>query len=66
MSSGAVTGIVAAAVFSCTTSNPTPLGAVPEDSKAKAHHLKHGAGFKNPWDSWKEMSALQIMWAMTK
>lgn len=60
------TGAGVAALYACTMSSPTALGAVPEDSKEKAHHLKHGVGFKNPWDSWREFSgpgiAAKMIW----
>lgn len=55
---------VAAALYACTMTPPMPLGAVPEESKDKAHHLKGGKGFTNPWESWKEMSGFQIGGAM--
>ena len=57
-------GMTAAALYACTMTTPTALGAVPEDSEAKAHHLKDGKGFTNPWESWKEMSGPQIARAM--
>jgi N-acyl-phosphatidylethanolamine-hydrolysing phospholipase D len=44
--------------------NPAALGAVPEDSTAKAHHLKDGKGFTNPWESWKEMTGPQVWRAL--
>lgn len=34
--------------------------AVPEETKELRHHLKHGKGFTNPWDSYREMTAFQI------
>ncbi|KAH8592424.1 beta-lactamase superfamily domain-containing protein [Bisporella sp. PMI_857] len=59
-------GMTSAILYACTTTSPTSLGAVPEDSKAKAHHLKNGNGFTNPWDSWIEMSGPAIAMAMMK
>ncbi|KAI9738978.1 MAG: hypothetical protein M1818_005292 [Claussenomyces sp. TS43310] len=50
------TGAVSAILYACTFSPPSSLGSVPEDSKAKAHHLKDGKGFINPWESWREWS----------
>ena len=57
-------GMTAAALYACTMTSPTALGAVPEDAEAKSHHLKDGVGFKNPWNSWKDFSAPGIMKAM--
>lgn len=45
-------------------SNPAQILSQPEEAAAKAHHLKNGKGFTNPWDSYKELSALQIFWAI--
>lgn len=56
--------MTAAAAYACSVTSPTALGAVPEDSVAKAHHLKDGKGFRNPWDSWKDMTGPQIFKAM--
>ncbi|TAQ89013.1 hypothetical protein B7494_g2674 [Chlorociboria aeruginascens] len=57
-------GMTAAALYACTLSVPTALGAVPEDAEEKAHHLKNGKGFTNPWESWKDMSVPQIIRTM--
>jgi len=57
-------GMTAAALYACTISSPATLGAVPEDTDAKAHHLKNGKGFINPWESWHDMSGPQIGRAM--
>ncbi len=48
-------------LYACTMSSPTALGAVPEDAEAKAHHLKDGKGFTNPWESWREFSGPGIL-----
>jgi N-acyl-phosphatidylethanolamine-hydrolysing phospholipase D len=58
------TGTVTAALYTCVFSSPASLGAIPEGLDAKSHHLKNGTGFTNPWESWKNMSAPQIMKAM--
>ncbi|EKD16024.1 NAPE-hydrolyzing phospholipase D [Drepanopeziza brunnea f. sp. 'multigermtubi' MB_m1] len=50
----------AAAIYACTVSAPSTLGAVPEDAAEHKHHVKDGKGFTNPWDSWREMSGPQI------
>ena len=57
-------GMTAAAVYACTMTGPTALGAVPEDSEARTHHLKNGKGFTNPWPSWKETSVPEFAKAM--
>jgi N-acyl-phosphatidylethanolamine-hydrolysing phospholipase D len=57
-------GMTAAALYACTMTPPTALGAVPEDAEAKAHHLKGGKGFVNPWDSWRDFTPAGIMKAL--
>ncbi|KAF2828860.1 Metallo-hydrolase/oxidoreductase [Ophiobolus disseminans] len=42
-------------------SNPAQIAAQPEDAKDKAHHLKNGKGFTNPWDSFIDTTPLQFM-----
>jgi N-acyl-phosphatidylethanolamine-hydrolysing phospholipase D len=59
MSSG-----MTAAVLYATVTNPTALGVVPEETTDKAHHLKDGKGFRNPWPSHREESGLKIAGAM--
>jgi len=53
-------GVSAALLYSCTFSPPSLLGAVPEDSKGKEHHLKTGKGFVNPWDSYRDITFNQF------
>lgn len=57
-------GMAAAALYACTMSGPATLGAAPEDVEGKKHHLKDGKGFTNPWESWKEMGAFEILGTM--
>ncbi|KAF9696916.1 hypothetical protein EKO04_005087 [Ascochyta lentis] len=45
-------------------SNPSQIAAQPEDAAAKAHHLKNGKGFTNPWDSYTELNPFQMMWGI--
>lgn len=59
---GSVTAATAYALASIST--PSSLGAVPDDVSDKKHHAKHGVGFVNPWDSYKEMSGPEIAKAM--
>lgn len=54
----------AAALYAVTVSSSSITGAVPEEAQDKKHHLKDGKGFTNPWESWRNMSAPQIMKAM--
>jgi N-acyl-phosphatidylethanolamine-hydrolysing phospholipase D len=49
-------GMGMAAAYACAVTNPTALGAVPEEAQEKKHHLKSGKGFVNPWDSWRDFS----------
>lgn len=42
-------------------SSPENISAAPSDIKDKAHHNKNGKGFINPWPSYKEWSAPQIV-----
>ncbi len=39
-------------------------GLVPEDAKELRHHVKNGKGFINPWESYRERSAWEIIKAM--
>ncbi|CAG8973495.1 hypothetical protein HYALB_00002820 [Hymenoscyphus albidus] len=57
-------GMAAAMAYACTMTPPSALGAVPEESKEKAHHLKDGKGFRNPWPSWVDQSPIKITSAM--
>ncbi|KAF2086582.1 Zn-dependent hydrolase/oxidoreductase [Saccharata proteae CBS 121410] len=53
-----------AALYACAISSSQLSGTVPEDAVEKAHHVKGGKGFTNPWDSYKEMSGWEIGKAM--
>lgn len=53
-------GMTTAALYACTMTSPTALGAVPEDSEAKTHHLKDGKGFTNPWESYRDFSGPKL------
>jgi N-acyl-phosphatidylethanolamine-hydrolysing phospholipase D len=41
-------------------SSPTQIAAQPEGTEEKAHHLKNGKGFTNPWDSYVAISLWDI------
>jgi N-acyl-phosphatidylethanolamine-hydrolysing phospholipase D len=58
-------GMATAAIYACSVTSPTNLGAVPEDAKGKEHHLKGGAGFRNPWPSYVDFNPAKIMLSMT-
>ena len=53
-----------AILYAATVSAASVTGATPEDAKEKKHHLKDGSGFTNPWDSWRNQTAPQLMKAM--
>jgi N-acyl-phosphatidylethanolamine-hydrolysing phospholipase D len=53
-------GMATTAIYACSVTNPTALGAVPEDAKGKEHHLKGGAGFRNPWPSYADFNPVKI------
>ena len=55
-----------ATLYAAVTSPAQITGAEPEDTKELKHHLKHGKGFQNPWDSYKNTvgltTILSIAW----
>lgn len=55
-----------ATLYAAVTSPAQITGAEPEDAKDLKHHLKHGKGFQNPWDSYKNTvgptTILTIAW----
>lgn len=60
MSSSSASAILYSAVISPSQG----IYAVPEDADGRAHHLKQGKGFTNPWNSYRERSGWQIMKAL--
>ncbi|KAI9821404.1 MAG: hypothetical protein M1832_003411 [Thelocarpon impressellum] len=58
-------GSITAALTAVVSETPR-AGVTPEDAKERRHHLKDGKGFTNPWDSWREMEARKIGWALAK
>jgi hypothetical protein len=32
----------------------------PVDAKEKPHHLKNDSGFRNPWDSWRDIPPIKF------
>jgi len=65
MSGATGVGAAASALLYAVVSNPAQVGAQPEDAKAKKHHLKHGRGFENPWDSFISYSVPRVLGGMT-
>lgn len=55
---------IAALLYAATISPTTITGGEPKEAKNKAHHLKDGKGFINPWESWVNMSGPAIGRAM--
>ena len=65
MSGAAGVGAAAAsAALYAVVSNPAQIGAQPEDAKDKKHHLKHGKGFQNPWESFISYSMPRLFGGM--
>jgi hypothetical protein len=54
---------IGAGLYAAVT-NPAQIAAQPEEAAQKAHHLKNGKGFTNPWDSYTELSAFQVIWSI--
>lgn len=59
MSSAGGAGLVSAGLYAV-VSNPASVGAKPEEADEKAHHLKNGKGFINPWDSFRDFVGWQM------
>ncbi|KAI9758067.1 MAG: hypothetical protein M4579_003198 [Chaenotheca gracillima] len=56
-------------MYTTSVSEPMRPGRVPADAKDKAHHVKGAKGkigFKNPWESWKDLEGYKIGLAMAK
>ena len=49
------------AILSAIVSNPTNLSPTPSEASEKRHYNKNGKGFVNPWPSYKEWSAPEIL-----
>jgi hypothetical protein len=45
-------------------SNPSQVLSQPEEAAAKAHHLKNGKGFTNPWESYTELTPFTMLWGL--
>ena len=60
MSSAAGAGGVGSAALYAVVTSPAQIGAQPEDAEGKAHHLKNGKGFRNPWDSFRDFNPWKI------
>ncbi|KAI9824315.1 MAG: hypothetical protein M1826_007412 [Phylliscum demangeonii] len=53
-------------MLTATIAHTARPGVEPEDAAERKHHLKDGQGFTNPWESWQEMAAPKILWAMIR
>ncbi|KAM0714411.1 hypothetical protein Q7P37_010198 [Cladosporium fusiforme] len=62
--STAMASATTSALLYATVSSPGAKSRQPSDVKEKIHHNKHGKGFINPWDSYVERSAPQLLTAM--
>lgn len=61
MSSASTSAALYAAAISTTSQTASP---VPEESSELRHHVKGGKGFVNPWDSYNDRTAFQIVKAL--
>lgn len=57
-------GALTSQLLQATITSPTTASAQPSEAQEKRHHNKHGKGFINPWDSYIEQSAPQIIRAL--
>ena len=51
-------------ILNAIVSNPPTLSKTPANVQEKLHHRKDKPGFQNPWPSWTEQSAFQILGKM--
>jgi len=54
----------AAVLYASAISTSQVLGAKPEDASDLKHHAKGGKGFVNPWESFLDRSAWEIIRVM--
>lgn len=52
------------ALYATVSSSSRATGAVPKNTKELRHHNKNGKGFINPWDSYVDRTAPQIISAL--
>jgi len=52
------------ALYATVSSSSRATGAVPNNTKELRHHNKNGKGFINPWDSYVDRTASQIVSAL--
>ncbi|KAL2222513.1 beta-lactamase superfamily domain-containing protein [Thermoascus aurantiacus ATCC 26904] len=50
------------AVLYAATISASPVSPTPDDAAQKSHHLK--VGFRNPWDSWRDLQVFRILRSM--
>jgi hypothetical protein len=56
--------ITSSALYATVSSSSQATGAVPKNTDKLAHHNKNGKGFVNPWDSYVDRTAPQIISAI--
>ncbi|KAF2473054.1 Metallo-hydrolase/oxidoreductase [Lindgomyces ingoldianus] len=56
-------GVGSAGLYAVVT-NPAQMGAKPEEADELKHHLKHGKGFVNPWDSFRDFNPWKLGFGM--
>ncbi|KAG9634276.1 hypothetical protein KCU69_g19914, partial [Aureobasidium melanogenum] len=52
------------ALYATVSSSSRATGAVPKDTAKLSHHNKNGKGFINPWESYVDRTATQILSAL--
>ncbi|KKY21227.1 putative zn-dependent hydrolase oxidoreductase family [Diplodia seriata] len=55
------TSSTSAVLYAIAVSASQWTGAVPDDAKDLAHHVRGGKGFVNPWDSYQELSVPRLL-----
>ncbi|KAF2712382.1 Metallo-hydrolase/oxidoreductase [Pleomassaria siparia CBS 279.74] len=55
-------GAAASATLYAVVSIPAQMGARPEGAHELEHHLENGKGFRNPWDSFANLSIPKMLW----
>jgi len=59
--SGKMSSALTSALLNATVGSPATAGAQPHEVTEKKHHNRHGKGFVNPWDSYLERSAWEMI-----
>lgn len=59
--SAAMESSLTSAILSATVSSPSTASAQPSEVEEKRHHNKNGKGFVNPWDSYLDRGAPELL-----